>query len=85
MAEVNASGTNFPPDVSEFDAAGVRREAGRTVGVPRVGESPVALECRLDSTLPVGDFWSSGGHPCGGCFGRSGWQPPPHRSDRWHG
>jgi flavin reductase (DIM6/NTAB) family NADH-FMN oxidoreductase RutF len=55
MAEVNATGTNFPPDVSEFDATGLTREAGRTVGVPRVGESPVALECRLHSTLPVGD------------------------------
>jgi flavin reductase (DIM6/NTAB) family NADH-FMN oxidoreductase RutF len=55
MAEVNATGTNFPPDVSEFDAAGLTREAGRTVGVPRVAESPVALECRLHSTLPIGD------------------------------
>jgi flavin reductase (DIM6/NTAB) family NADH-FMN oxidoreductase RutF len=55
IAEVNATGTNFPPDVSEFDATGLTREAGRTVGVPRVAESPVALECRLHSTLPIGD------------------------------
>jgi flavin reductase (DIM6/NTAB) family NADH-FMN oxidoreductase RutF len=55
MAEVNATGTNFPPDVSEFDAAGLTREAGLTVGVPRVAESPVALECRLHSTLEMGD------------------------------
>jgi flavin reductase (DIM6/NTAB) family NADH-FMN oxidoreductase RutF len=55
MAEVNATGTNFPPDVSEFDAAGVTREPGLTVTVPRVAESPVALECRLHSTLEMGD------------------------------
>lgn len=55
MAEVNATGTNFPPDVSEFDAAGLTREQGLTVGVPRVAESPVALECRLHSTLEMGD------------------------------
>jgi flavin reductase (DIM6/NTAB) family NADH-FMN oxidoreductase RutF len=55
IAEVNATGTNFPPDVSEFDETGLTREAGRTVGVPRVGESPVALECRLHTTLPIGD------------------------------
>jgi flavin reductase (DIM6/NTAB) family NADH-FMN oxidoreductase RutF len=55
MPEVNATGTNFPPDVSEFDAAGLTREAARTVGVPRVAESPVALECRLHAAMPIGD------------------------------
>ncbi|GAA3669831.1 flavin reductase family protein [Arthrobacter ginkgonis] len=55
MPEVNATGTNFPPDVSEFDAAGLTREAARSVGVPRVAESPVALECRLHTALPIGD------------------------------
>jgi len=55
LAEVNATGTSFPPEVSEFDAAGLTREAGLTVAVPRVAESPVALECRLHSTLAVGD------------------------------
>ncbi|CAN7185384.1 flavin reductase family protein [Arthrobacter sp. LjRoot14] len=54
-AEVNATGTNFPPDVSEFDAAGLTREQSLTVDVPRVAESPVALECRLHSTLEMGD------------------------------
>lgn len=55
LAEVNATGTNFPPDVSEFDAAGLTREPALTVSVPRVAESPVALECRLHSTLEMGD------------------------------
>jgi len=55
LAEVNATGTNFPPDISEFDAAHVTREAGLTVSVPRVAESPAALECRLHSVLEIGD------------------------------
>ncbi|GAA1142362.1 flavin reductase family protein [Kribbella jejuensis] len=53
--QVNASGTNFPPDVSEFEAIGVTAELSRTVGVPRVAESPVAIECTLHTTIPIGD------------------------------
>jgi flavin reductase (DIM6/NTAB) family NADH-FMN oxidoreductase RutF len=55
IEEVNATGTNFPPDVSEFDAAGLTREPGLTVRVSRVAESPVALECRLHKILEMGD------------------------------
>ncbi|MEV6267710.1 flavin reductase family protein [Kribbella sp. NPDC051936] len=53
--QVNASGTNFPPEVSEFEAIGVTAEPSRTVAVPRVAESPVALECTLHTTLELGD------------------------------
>jgi flavin reductase (DIM6/NTAB) family NADH-FMN oxidoreductase RutF len=55
MAEVNATGTNFDPEVSEFDAAEVTREPSRMVQPPRVQESPVALECKLHQLLPMGD------------------------------
>ncbi|NKX53021.1 flavin reductase family protein [Arthrobacter mobilis] len=55
IEEVNATGTNFPPHVSEFDAAGLTREPSATVKPPRVKESPVALECRLHQTLAMGD------------------------------
>ncbi|TCC26395.1 flavin reductase family protein [Kribbella sindirgiensis] len=53
--QVNASGTNFPAEVSEFEAIGVTTEPSRTVAVPRVAESPVALECTLHTTLELGD------------------------------
>jgi flavin reductase (DIM6/NTAB) family NADH-FMN oxidoreductase RutF len=43
--QINASGTNFPRAVSEFDAVGLEREPSRTVAPPRVAASPVALEC----------------------------------------
>lgn len=52
---VNATGTNFPPDVSEFDAVGLTREPSGTVRPPRVLESPVALECRLHLSQDMGD------------------------------
>ena len=53
--EVNATGTDFPPDVSEFDAVGLTREPSLTVTPPRVRESPVALECRLHLVQDMGD------------------------------
>lgn len=53
--EVNATGTDFPAQISEFHAAGLTREQSVKVLPPRVGESPVALECRLHRILPVGD------------------------------
>jgi len=53
--EINATGTDFAPDVSEFDQVGLTREPSRTVSTPRVKESPAALECRLHRTIRMGD------------------------------
>jgi flavin reductase (DIM6/NTAB) family NADH-FMN oxidoreductase RutF len=53
--QVNATGTDFPPGVSEAAECGVRLEPGERVSVPRVAESPVAVECMLHSTLRLGD------------------------------
>lgn len=50
IEQVNRTGTDYPPDVSEFDAVGLTREASRCVGPPRVAESPVAIECRVAGT-----------------------------------
>lgn len=52
---VNATGTGFAAEVSEFDAAGIASEPSGTVRPPRVAGSPVALECRLHEIHPVGD------------------------------
>ncbi|AFR08766.1 flavin reductase family protein [Nocardiopsis alba] len=52
---VNASGTRYPADVSEFDALDIAREPSVEVRPPRVASSPVALECALHSTLTLGD------------------------------
>ncbi|MDX3355402.1 flavin reductase family protein [Streptomyces sp. ME01-24h] len=53
--QINATGTDFPRGVSEFDAVGIAREPSHAVKPPRVAASPVALECELHSTVTLGD------------------------------
>ncbi|CAG6397068.1 flavin reductase family protein [Streptomyces cocklensis] len=53
--EINATGTEFPHGVSEFDEVGIAREPSLRVKPPRVAASPVALECELHSTVRLGD------------------------------
>ncbi len=43
---MNQSCAAVPPEVSEFELAGLRPAASRVISVPRVLESPVAFECR---------------------------------------
>jgi flavin reductase (DIM6/NTAB) family NADH-FMN oxidoreductase RutF len=50
---MNASCAAVPPEVSEFDLAGLTPVASRLVNVPRVGESPVAFECRVTQRLQL--------------------------------
>ncbi|QJT05968.1 flavin reductase family protein [Streptomyces asoensis] len=53
--QINATGTDFPAHEGEFDAVGIEREPSLRVKPPRVAASPVALECRLHSTLRIGN------------------------------
>jgi len=53
--QVNATGTDFPPEESEAEHTGVRLEPSETVAAMRVADSPVSLECTLHSTLRLGD------------------------------
>ena len=46
-AAMNKSSLTVPHGVSEFELAGLTPLPCRQVKVPRVGESPVAMECRL--------------------------------------
>ncbi|MGW4486458.1 flavin reductase family protein [Amycolatopsis sp. NPDC004368] len=52
--KINDTGTDFPPDHSEFDATGLSREPSVKVKPPRVAQSPVAFECELHSTVGFG-------------------------------
>lgn len=45
--EMNLTAGNFPPDVSEFDWAGLTPVPSTVVRAPRVGEAPAAMECKL--------------------------------------
>ena len=53
--QVNASATDFPPDVSEFEAVGLRPEESSRVAPPRVADSPAVMECKLQDTISFGD------------------------------
>ncbi|WP_228046187.1 flavin reductase family protein [Saccharopolyspora montiporae] len=52
---INATATDFPPDIGEFEAAGLTPEPSRTVSPPRVAESPAAFECTLERDIELGD------------------------------
>ena len=53
---MNASAATVPAEVDEFALAGLTPVACRLVGVPRVGESPVAFECRLLQQIQLRDL-----------------------------
>ncbi|MCB0865004.1 MAG: flavin reductase family protein [Solirubrobacterales bacterium] len=52
---INATGTDFSPDEDEFALVGLEREPSLRVKPPRVAASPVAIECRVRDTIPLGD------------------------------
>ncbi|MGI5515900.1 flavin reductase family protein [Streptomyces sp. CA-106131] len=52
---INATAIDYPRSVSEFDTAGIEREASRRVRPPRVAVSHVILECRSHTTLRMGN------------------------------
>ena len=43
---MNQTCANVPPEVSEFELAGLTPVQSRLIAVPRVAESPVSFECR---------------------------------------
>jgi flavin reductase (DIM6/NTAB) family NADH-FMN oxidoreductase RutF len=50
---MNRSAAPVGPEVNEFELAGLTQVPGRHVKVPRVGESPAALECKLLKVLQL--------------------------------
>jgi flavin reductase (DIM6/NTAB) family NADH-FMN oxidoreductase RutF len=48
---VNNSAQEVPPEVDEFELAGVTKAPSHRVAAPRVAESPVHFECRYHATL----------------------------------
>ena len=51
---MNVTGADYPPGVDEVAMAGLTTAASEKIKVPRIAESPVALECRLWKTIPIG-------------------------------
>ena len=51
---MNATSAGYPPDVDEFEIAGLVAAPCATVRPPRVVGVPVSLECKLFTLVPVG-------------------------------
>ena len=47
--------TEAPPEVDEFDLADLAKSPSAVVAPPRVTAAAIALECRLEQHLEVGD------------------------------
>ena len=57
---MNRTSAEFPEDVDEFDIAGLTSVPSDIVKPPRVAESPVNMECRLNQIINLGE--GAGGH-----------------------
>ena len=51
---MNKTAAEFPSEVSEFEIAGLTPAPSDMVKPPRVAESPVNMECRLNQIVPLG-------------------------------
>ena len=52
---MNSTAAEFPADVDEFEVGGLTAAPSELVRAPRVAESPVNMECRLNQVVAVGD------------------------------
>ncbi len=53
--KMNLAAAEYAPDIDEFHEVGLTPLASEWVKSPRLGESPVNLECRLERVLEFGD------------------------------
>jgi flavin reductase (DIM6/NTAB) family NADH-FMN oxidoreductase RutF len=58
--QMNQTCAAVPPEVNEFELAGLTQAASHVVTTPRVAESPVAFECKV---ISVQQFRSHKGEP----------------------
>jgi flavin reductase (DIM6/NTAB) family NADH-FMN oxidoreductase RutF len=54
-AKMNQTAASIPREVSEYDIAGLSPLPSTLVAAPRVGESPVAFECKVTQILQLTD------------------------------
>ena len=59
--QMNQSSAAYPPETDEFAASGLTATPCRNLPVPRVAESPVAIECKLAQVITL---TPSSGLPC---------------------
>ena len=52
---MNMTSADVPPDVDEFEFAGLEPVTGSIVAAPYVGEAKAALECGVNQIVPLGE------------------------------
>ena len=52
---MNKTAAEYPTEVNEFQVAGLTPVPSDIVRPPRVAESPVNMECRLNQVVPIGE------------------------------
>ncbi len=60
VQQMALSSVNYPADVSEFDKVGLTPIASEMIAPPRVKESPVQMECRVNRIISLGETPGAG-------------------------
>lgn len=60
VEQMSLSSTEYDKDVNEFTKAGLTEVASSKIRPPRVGEAPVALECKLEQIIETGQEGGAG-------------------------
>ena len=60
VQQASLASTEYPKGVNEFVKAGFTEVPSTKVAPPRVGESPVAMECKVLQIIPTGDQGAAG-------------------------
>ena len=58
--QVSLASSEYPKDVDEYQKAGFTPVKSEKVKPPRVGESPVAFECKVNQVIPLGSEGGAG-------------------------
>lgn len=59
--EMNITSADFPPEVNEFERAGLTPAPSQSIRTPRLAESLVSYECKLLQVVHVGEAQPGGG------------------------
>ena len=60
VEQMSLASTAYEKGVNEFIKAGFTMVASEEVRAPRVGESPVSFECKVDQVIPLGEEGGAG-------------------------
>ncbi len=60
VVQMNEAATDYPPEFDEFEMSGLTADPSLIVAPPRVKESPINMECKVDRIIEIGPNDSGG-------------------------